>query len=118
MAHKYSGSFVIDEQFFNDFDYSGNYRNNEIDMDKLNYSLIDQQTDFYKKKFPLLEDSVVALIASMSLKKIEANKKSEANIPPEKPKKPKKPKKTRRTKPASIVGTFTVRNEPSKVDFS
>ena len=71
MGHLYNGSFIIDEQFFNDFDYSGQYNKNVIDMDKVNYSPIHDRTNYFNKKFPMLDDSVIALLAQTSLNEIE-----------------------------------------------
>ena len=114
MERIYNGTFEMDEQFFSDFDFSGRYTRNDIDMEKVNYSLLDQRFGFFKKKFPMLEDNIVALLAKTSLNEIE-NMKPPVTTPTEPIKeKPTKQKKAQKSQKPSL----SINKTPTMVDFN
>lgn len=64
-----TGIFYIDEDFMETFNYNSHQstHNKHIDMEKLDYRETAKDYHFFKKKFPLFDDSIIEMLVELEI---------------------------------------------------
>jgi len=112
MTSQNTGNFFVTDGFLDDFTFAMPDPNthSRIDMNMFDYSPDNDTFDYYKKRYPLLEDDIINFMVKLTLQERQQTIKQEKQPTA-------KPKKTTR-KDKNKVKDIQISRKPVCIDFN